>query len=67
MNSQRVLQLGMLALIIALFSQRFLHPSGLIGENAIDAVNGFLIGISIGLNLLALVLGRRTERCASHQ
>jgi len=63
-NPQVLMQLGMLSLIIALFSQRFLHPNAWMGENLIDGLNGALMGMSIGLNLLYVVVRRRTSACA---
>jgi hypothetical protein len=58
-SPQSIMQLGMLFLILALFAQRFVHPGATFSESAVDGFNGFLIGVSIGLNGLAIFMMRR--------
>jgi hypothetical protein len=50
-NPKLLLRLGMTFLILALLSQRFLHPAG-INENLLDGAKGVLFGVAIALNLL---------------
>jgi hypothetical protein len=38
------------------------HSSGTIEKNWLEALRGFLIGLSIGINLLMIRLGRRSGR-----
>jgi hypothetical protein len=45
---------GMTFLVIALLSQRFIHPTGAFGEDATDAMKGLLFGMSIAFNLLSV-------------
>jgi hypothetical protein len=45
---------GMALLALALIWPRFLLVTGGLGPDAIDGVRGFLIGLSIGLNLWAV-------------
>jgi len=49
-------------LLIALVWPRFLPVTGNLGPDAIDGVRGLLIGLSISLNLWALVLSSRQRR-----
>jgi len=57
-----LLRLGMAFLLIALVWPRFLPVTGNLGPDAIDGVRGLLIGLSISLNLWALVLSSRQRR-----
>ena len=57
-----LLRLGMVFLLIALVWPRFLSVTGNLGPDAIDGVRGLLIGLSISLNLWALVLSSRQRR-----
>jgi hypothetical protein len=58
-NPRTILRIGMALLAVALISQRFVHPAPGFGEDAADAIRGFLLGLSIGLNLMAVWLGSR--------
>ena len=57
-----LLRLGMAFLLIALVWPRFLPVTGNLGPDAIDGVRGLLIGLSISLNLWAVVLSSRQRR-----
>jgi len=57
-----ILRLGMFFLAIALAWPRFLPVAGNLGPDAIDGVRGLLMGLAIGLNLWAVILGSRQRR-----
>jgi hypothetical protein len=61
-NGRKLLPVGMLFLILGLLSFRFLHPSAYLSETMVDAIKGFLMGVAIALNLIAVRLNQR--RCA---
>lgn len=48
-------------LAMALLLQTFMHPAGAILHNALDAAEGFLIGISIVANLHAVYARKRNR------
>ena len=62
-KTQIMIRIGMLCLLISIIWPRFVHLSFNLGPDLIDAVRGFLLGISIGMNLLAVVLKCRQRRC----
>jgi hypothetical protein len=53
---------GMAFLAVALLWPRFVPITGALGPDAIDGTRGFLIGLSIALNLWAARLGGRLRR-----
>jgi hypothetical protein len=53
---------GMACLAIGLSLQLFVHPEAGVKLNVVHAVFGFLIGISVVLNLKAVILTRRQQR-----
>jgi hypothetical protein len=54
MDHKRLMYFGMTFLLIALLSQRFMHPTAAFGEDATDAMKGLLFGMSIAFNLMAV-------------
>jgi hypothetical protein len=58
-DSNTLMRIGVTSLIVELFSQLYLHPNSLISGNAIDGMKGFLIGVSIACNLLAISVSKR--------
>jgi hypothetical protein len=61
-NPQTMMMVGMASLALALVWPRFLPVTGGLGPDAIDGLRGVLIGVSIGLNLLAARLGGMKPR-----
>jgi len=51
-----------LSLVLSLLLELFAHPSGQLAKDWLHALCGFLLGISIVINL-KLVLARRRARC----
>ena len=56
MKYKRMMFIGMLFLVIAMLSQRFLHPVHGISEDMLDVVKGMFFGVSIGCNLVSVRL-----------
>ena len=50
---------GMAALLLFSVWPRFLHVGTNLNPDWIDGLRGFLIGLSIGLNLMAVILNSR--------
>ena len=61
-SSRNLLRIGMLLLAAALTAQHFLRPPHGVGEDAVDAISGLLIGLSIGLNVWAVRLAASSRR-----
>ena len=55
----RLLIAGLVMLVLANFSMRFVHPGPLLPEDLVDGGNGLLMGLAIGLMLLSVVRRRR--------
>ena len=63
-KNRRLVFSGMLFLAVALNFNRFVHPTWL-SVDAKDGVFGLLMGLAIGLNLLAVWRGQREKQsCA---
>ena len=45
------MRVGMLFLLLASLSRRFLHPNAVMGEDLTDGVTGLFYGLAIGLLL----------------
>lgn len=61
-----LLRVGMTLLALALIWPRFLRVTGGLGPDAIDGIRGFLIGLSIGLNLWAVrSISAARRRCGT--
>jgi hypothetical protein len=56
-NPSHVMRIGMIFLILAVVVPRLVQST--LGVDVTDGVKGFLFGVSIGTNLLAVVLYRR--------
>jgi hypothetical protein len=48
-----------MSLVVGLLLWLFVHPSGQIEKNWLHAVCGFLLGLSVTINLMGLVFARR--------
>jgi hypothetical protein len=57
-----ILRIGMFFLALALVWPRLLPVTGNLSTDAIDGINGLLMGLAIGLNLWAVILGSRLRR-----
>ena len=60
-KTRRMFVIGNLSLSIGLLLWMFVHPSGLIRKDVLDAVCGFLLGLSLGINFFAFWLARRCD------
>jgi hypothetical protein len=63
-NAIALVPIGMLFLILALVWPRLLPVATALGPDWNDALRGFLFGLSIGLNLVAVFLLARQRRSA---
>jgi hypothetical protein len=61
-DPKQLMMLGMAFLVPALLWPRFVPLTGHLGSDAIDTIRGVLVGLSIGLNLWAAMLGGRQRR-----
>jgi hypothetical protein len=59
-----MMRIGTVCLLLALFAQRFVHPTSDFSSGFLDGLNGALVGASIALNLLALRSHTRRHRDA---
>jgi hypothetical protein len=57
------MMIGMTCLLISSLPS-FIHMATNLNANAIDFARGLLIGLSIGFNLLAVLIQARNRRCA---
>jgi hypothetical protein len=55
---------GMLVLALACFLRWRLHPTAYLSQDGLDGLLGFIFGLSIGINLMGLLLLRRMSRRA---
>jgi hypothetical protein len=58
-KTRRLLAIGNMSLVVGLLLWLFVHPSGQIEKNWLHAVCGFLLGLSVTINLMGLVFARR--------
>jgi hypothetical protein len=59
-KTRRWMALGNISLVIGLLLWMFVHPAGQTAKDWHDGVCGFLLGLSITINLFGL---RRARRC----
>ncbi len=61
-KTKRLIAIGNLSLAIGLLLLNFPHPSGQIERNWLHGVGGFLLGLSITINLYAFRFARRCSQ-----
>jgi hypothetical protein len=61
-NPGLLVTIGMMFLVIALNLPRTAFPATYIGPNGFDGLRGFLFGIAIGINLVAVVFAALRRR-----
>lgn len=66
-KARRLLAIGNISLVIGLLLWLFAHPSGQNERNCLHAVCGFLLGLSVTINLFGLWFGRRCRANASRE
>jgi hypothetical protein len=59
LKASTLIRIGLLSLVAAILSLRYLHPSAAFSADLVDAAQGFLYGISITCLLWGVVLRRR--------
>ena len=58
-RDRKILQIGNLSLVAGLLLWMFVHPTGQFEKNSLHAACGFLLGLSIIINLFGLRFARR--------
>ena len=58
-KTRRLMAIANISLVIGLLLWLFVQPSGQIEKNWLHATSGFLLGLSITINLFGLSFGRR--------
>ena len=58
-RDRKILQIGNLSLVAGLLLWMFVHPTGQFEKNWLHAAYGFLLGLSIAINLFGLKFARR--------
>jgi len=64
-RTRRLMVVGNISLVIGLLLWMFVHPDGQVERNWRDGVCGFLLGLSIAINLIGLIFGKRCRASAS--
>lgn len=64
-KSRLMLSAGMFALAVGLILFNFVHPASHAGKDWLDGISGFLVGISIALNIGSLLIAKRQSNCVS--
>jgi hypothetical protein len=54
-----IIRIGLLFVVAAILSARYLHPGAALSADLVDAAEGFLYGVSIACMLWGVVLQRR--------
>ena len=57
-------RVGTLSVSFAVLLHMFVHPSTAPSTNWLDGISGFLVGISIVLNLGSVIIRNRLRNCA---
>lgn len=58
-----LIRTGLVALILGLYTQLFVHPPNELWQGLADSLSGLLVGSSIALNLCGLARRREQENC----
>lgn len=58
---------GTLSVSLAVLLRMFVHPSIALATNWLDGISGFLVGISIVLNLGSVTIRNRLRNCSKAQ
>jgi Zn-dependent protease len=64
-KTRRLMAIGNISLVIGLLLWLFVHPSGQMERNWFHGVCGFLLGLSITINLFGLWVARRCRAGSS--
>jgi hypothetical protein len=58
-----LIPIALMCLVVGLLWPNLFHPATALGKDWSDGVRGLLFGASIGINVMAIRLGRRQGRC----
>ncbi|MFZ0277549.1 MAG: hypothetical protein WA254_23030 [Candidatus Sulfotelmatobacter sp.] len=62
-KSTALIPVASMCLVVGLLWPYLFHPATLLGKDLSDGLRGLLFGASIGINVMAIRLGRRQGRC----
>jgi hypothetical protein len=65
-KTRRLVATGNLCLVAGLLLWLFVHPAGQLANTWLHASYGFLLGLSIAINISALVIARSSNRHENH-
>jgi hypothetical protein len=67
LKDRTLMAVANLALCIGLVLPYVVHPAGQRSADWLDGIRGLLIGMSIGMNLLIIRLGKRCAPTVAHE
>jgi hypothetical protein len=62
-KSAALIPIASMCLVMGLLWPNLFHPATALGKDLSDGLRGLLFGASIGINVMAIGLGRRQGRC----
>jgi len=63
-KSAALIPVASMCLVVGLLWPYLFHPATALGKDLSDGLRGLLFGASIGINVMAIRLGRRQGRCS---
>jgi hypothetical protein len=64
-KSAALIPVASMCLVMGLLWPNLFHPATPLGKDLSDGLRGLMFGASIGINVMAIRLGRRQGRCSS--
>jgi hypothetical protein len=64
-KSAALIPVASMCLVMGLLWPNLFHPATPLGKDLSDGLRGLMFGASIGINVMAIRLGRRQVRCSS--
>ena len=64
-KSTALIPVASMCLVMGLLWPNLFHPATPLGKDLSDGLRGLMFGASIGINVMAIRLGRRQVRCSS--
>jgi len=62
--STALIPIASMCLVVGILWPNLFHPATLLGKDLSEGLRGLLFGASIGINVMAIRLGRRQGRCS---
>ena len=64
-NPRKMMPIGMLCLVLGIIWPIFFHPVSKMGQDWSDGLRGLLYGLSIGINIMAVIRTSTDRRCST--